>query len=315
LSALAALGEGLVELGLRPGPEEVRLGFGGDAANVCVMAARLGTQASLVGRVGEDPLGERLLAFWTKNGVELAGVQRDAGAPTGLYVNDVDPEGEHRFSYWRAGSAGSRLEAADLNERWFNDLRALVVTGVTLAVSTTSAQAVQRAVELARKRGALVACVLNHRPALGGDLEQLADLARTSDVLIGSRDDAHAVFGTSDWAELHKLLGAGPSELVLTDGHRPAIVVVRSGGARQRVPTVVVKNAAGAGDALAGAYLSSRIRGRTPTSSLAWGVAAASLSVQRDGCAASYPTLAETASLLERLPAAEALEFASMNVG
>jgi 2-dehydro-3-deoxygluconokinase len=302
---LGAVGEGLVELGLSTGNADVRLGFGGDAANVCVMAARLGVPARLAGRVGDDPLGERLLAFWAEQGVDLTAVKRDSGASTGMYVNEVGATGAHRFSYWRTGSAGSRLEPGDLDQPWFCELGVLVVTGVTLAVSATSAEAATRAIELARARGARVACVLNHRPRLGGDLKRLAGLARGSDVLIGSRDDARAVFGTADWSDLRRLLSPGPAELVLTDGHEPAIVGAGREAMRQRVPQVVATNAAGAGDALAGAYLASRLGGRPPAESLGWGVAAATLSVERDGCAASYPNLAETASLVERLPPPE----------
>jgi sugar/nucleoside kinase (ribokinase family) len=64
---------------------------------------------------------------------------------------------------------------------------------------------------------------------------------------------------------------------------------------------VPVVNAAGAGDAVAGAYLASRLRDEPPPAALRHAVAAASLSVQRDGCAASYPAAAEVAALAERL--------------
>ena len=67
--ALGVVGEGLVELGLEAEPARgVVLGFGGDAPNAAVMAARLGCEARLAGRVGDDALGRRLLAFWREAG-------------------------------------------------------------------------------------------------------------------------------------------------------------------------------------------------------------------------------------------------------
>jgi 2-dehydro-3-deoxygluconokinase len=70
----------------------------------------------------------------------------------------------------------------------------------------------------------------------------------------------------------------------------------------QPVPFAAVRNAAGAGDAFAGAYLSSRLAGRAPAVALAWGVAAASLSVGEDGCARSYPAHDQVARLAAALP-------------
>ena len=55
VTAFGAVGEGLIELGLEPAPDlAVTLGFGGDAANAAVMAARMGVTARFAGRVGTD---------------------------------------------------------------------------------------------------------------------------------------------------------------------------------------------------------------------------------------------------------------------
>ena len=48
---------------------------------------------------------------------------------------------------------------------------------------------------------------------------------------------------------------------MLTDGADPALVVAGGEAVAQPVPAVEVRNAAGAGDALAGAYLAARLRG------------------------------------------------------
>jgi 2-dehydro-3-deoxygluconokinase len=297
---LGAVGEGLLELAFDE--DRVEIGYGGDAANVCVMAARLGAGARLAGRVGSDAPGRRLMAFWRERGVDVGSVRRDPDALTGLYVNETLPNGDHRFGYWRKGSAGSRLEPGDIDDAFLQGLDVVVVTGVTLAVSSSSAGAAQRAIDRARSLGARVACVLNHRPALGADIADVAEVARESDVVIGSREDADALIGSADAAELAEALGPGPAEVVLTDGALPATVIDRRGRTSQPVPTVATRNSGGAGDALAGAYLAARIEGRPPGASLAVGVAAAALSVQRGGCAAAYPTAAEVHEMALRLP-------------
>jgi 2-dehydro-3-deoxygluconokinase len=302
MSALGAIGEGLAELTVDRGGE-LSFAAGGDVANVCVMAARIGAAARLAGRVGDDALGARLERFWEQAGVDLRFLRRDPQAPTGLYVNEPAAGGSHRFTYWRAGSAGSRLEPSDLDDGFFDDLGVLVISGVTLAVSSSSAAAAAEAVTRAAAGGARVCCVLNHRPALGGDVGRLAAVASASEILIGSVEDVEAVFGGLHGAALARL---GPREIVISHGAAPAWALLDGEELLVPVPQVVVRNAAGAGDALAGAYLAARLAGRPPAVALSWGIAAASLSVQRDGCAGSYPTGAQTRAEAERLTAAAA---------
>jgi 2-dehydro-3-deoxygluconokinase len=298
MSALGAIGEGLAELSVERDGPEVTLAAGGDVANVCVMAARLGAAARLAGRIGDDALGARLERFWREAGVDVRFLRRDPEAPTGIYVNEATADRSHRFTYWRAGSAGSRVEPSDLDDAFFEDLRILVVSGVTLAVSSSSAAAAADGVTRAKWRGAEVCCVLNHRPPLGGDVRRLAAVASASDILIASADDVETVFGSF---ERQALAGLGPREIVISDRDQPVWAMVNGEELVVPVPRVHMRNAAGAGDALAGAYLAARLQGEEPATALAWGIAAASLSVQREGCADSYPTGEQTVAEAQRL--------------
>lgn len=297
------IGEGLGELLLGSELESASLGAGGDAANICVMAARSGAPARLLGRVGADGLGDRLRAFWADAGVDLSELGRDLEASTGLYLNEICGDGSHRFSYWRTGSAGSRLCEDDLRASFFDGLGVVAITGVTLAVSESSASTARSAVAEARRRGIPVACVINHRPALGADPAALADLADSCEIVIGSREDLAGVFGDADAA----LLQFGDTdlddrEILISEGDRGATVTTREGAWSQPAPARGVRNAGGAGDALAGAYLAARLAGDAPAEALRPAVAAASISVGRDGCAASYPDATEVADAVGELP-------------
>ncbi len=304
MPVLATIGEGLAELELddddRDPGCQLRVAPGGDAANIAVMAARLGAPARLGGRIGADFFGDWLRSFWHGTGVDVDTLHVDPQAPTGLYLNSRSADGNHSFSYWRSGSAGSRLTPRDLDDRFFRDVGILAVTGIGIAVSASSADAVRTAVTRAKLTGIPVACVLNYRAALGGDPAVLAALARRANIVIGSCEDADAVFGESDPIALSR----GPLtgiEIVVSAGEDDACAVVDGRVIRQRVPSMTVVNAAGAGDALAGAYLARRLCGRPVEEALAWGVAASACSVTQAGCARSYPTLQTTAALVDEL--------------
>lgn len=296
---LGAVGEGLFEIGLDKGDTgPLRRGYGGDVANVCVMAARAGIGARLAARVGADALGRALLAFWGAEGVDVGHVQIEAGAPTGIYVNERTPGNAHRFDYHRRGSAGSLLAPEDIAPAFISGLAVLHTSGISLAVVGAATAA---AAERARAAGALISFAVNHRPNLEGDPESVLAAARGADVVFISAEEAELLLETSAIEEVREALGHDPSELVITLGANGAAIAAGSEVLTIRAPAVDAVDAAGAGDALAGAYLAARIRGLDPEPALRRGVAAAALSCRAFGCALSYPAGAEIEALAERL--------------
>jgi 2-dehydro-3-deoxygluconokinase len=296
---LGAVGEGLFEIGLDKGDTgPLRRGYGGDVANVCVMAARAGIGARLAARVGADALGRALLAFWGAEGVDVGHVQIETSAPTGIYVNERTPGNAHRFDYHRRGSAGSLLAPEDIAPAFISGLAVLHTSGISLAVVGAATAA---AVERARAAGALISFAVNHRPNLEGDPESVLAAPRGADVVFISAEEAELLLETSAIEEVREALGHDPSELVITLGANGAAIAAGSEVLTIRAPAVDAVDAAGAGDALAGAYLAARIRGLDPEPALRRGVAAAALSCRAFGCALSYPAGAEIEALAGRL--------------
>ncbi|MDO8211229.1 sugar kinase [Conexibacter sp. CPCC 206217] len=300
---IATLGEGLLEVGVHPnlGDDVLARGYGGDAANVAVMAARLGASTRLLTRVGDDAAGRLLLDFWGRAGVDLQHVARDAEAPTGLYVNEVDDAGRHQFSFHRAGSAASLLGPADVRDEWFEQLDVLHATGIGLSISATAADAVELAVERARTAGAAISFTVNFRPQLRPDRERLKALARRADVLFLSIEDGRSLLGETDVVEMVAALDAPGAEVIVTQGEEPAWLFAGGESFSIAPPPVLLVDAAGAGDALAGTYLARRYSGAAPAAALTAGVAASSLSCQASGCALGYPTAADVDAAIERL--------------
>lgn len=289
---LATLGEGLLEIGVDsdlPG-DTLGRGFGGDAANVAVMAARMGARACLVTQIGDDAAGRLLVDFWNRAGVDVSHVGVDRRAATGLYTNELVPGDGHRFKYYRAGSAASRLGPDHLDGDLLAGLQLLHVTGITLSISDTVAAAAGVAAERARARGVPVSFDVNYRSALAPDHDELLEFARAADIVFLSVDDAQSLLGGHDSVAILEALGGHPSEVLMSDGGESAVLHTAERSYRVAPPTIDVVDAAGAGDALAGAYLASRMMGAAPAMALASGVAAASLSCRHTGCARAYPT-------------------------
>ena len=308
---IGAIGEGLFEVGIDANDalSPLRRGYGGDAANALVMAARMGASTRLCSRVGDDAAGRELRGFWAAEGLDLAYVRVDSGAATGVYINEQTPAG-HRFRYYRRASAGSRLGVEDLDGGFLAGLRALHLTGISLSISASAAEAAEAAARQARSAGTMISFSVNYRSALDPDDERLLGAARTADVLFISVEEAKALLAIDAAGSIHAALGRS-GETIVTDGSWGATVVSAPGILQLPAIAVEVVDAAGAGDALAGAYLAMRLRGCSSEDSLRSGIAAASLACMRHGAAASYPERAEVETARERQETAISRQGAS----
>src|ERR1700750_471006 len=66
---------------------------GGKGGNQAVAAAQFGARASMVGRVGDDDFGKRLLRHLMDAGVDAEYVHTDPEAGSGMSVAIIDAEG------------------------------------------------------------------------------------------------------------------------------------------------------------------------------------------------------------------------------
>jgi ribokinase len=129
------------------------VGAGGQAANVAAWAAALGAEARFVGKRGADGAGELAAGQLGLHGVEIAG---PAAGRNGVVVSLVS-SGERSMASDR-GSA-SALSPAELDARWFACDR-LHVSGYAFHTEPL-ASAARRAVELARRSGAVISVDLS----------------------------------------------------------------------------------------------------------------------------------------------------------
>src|SRR4051795_9376434 len=85
---------------------------GGKGANQAAAAGRLGMGVHMVGRVGEDPAGDRLLAALAGARVDVSRVLRTRRAPTGSATIPVE-EGSGENLIVVVPGANAELTAAD----------------------------------------------------------------------------------------------------------------------------------------------------------------------------------------------------------
>jgi 2-dehydro-3-deoxygluconokinase len=310
VTGLVTLGETMAALSapsvgpLRHQPH-LHLHVGGAESNVAIAVARLGGAAAWVGRVGDDELGDLVLAQLRGEGVDVRDAVRDPGAPTGLMIKSRRTSTVGRVAYYRRGSAGSRLTPADVPVDRVRAAQVLHVTGITPALSPSARAATFAAVEEARAAGVPVSLDVNHRAALWGADEAgpvLAELAARADVLFSGEDEAglllpDGVDRGDPFAVLAGLAALGPAEVVLKRGSRGALAMVAGGVVEVAPRAVLAVDPVGAGDAFVGGYLAELVAGAGATARLETAAGCGAFAVTVPGDWEGLPTRRDLALL------------------
>ncbi len=296
MSDLLAIGEALVELNQPKEGAPFMQGFGGDTSNAMIAAARLGADAAYFTAVGADRFGQALTELWLNEGVDASRIVVNGGAHTGLYFVTHGAEG-HDFSYMRAGSAASRISETDLPDARIRATKILHVSGVSQAISSSAADAVFAAIDIAHGAKRLVSYDPNFRPKLWPLRRARAiihEAMRSCDIALPGLDDAEALTGLREPDSI--------ASFYLELGARVVVVKMGKGGAmaatandRVRVyphPTKAV-DATGAGDCFDGAFLAEYVERGDPFAAARFANAAAALSTRGYGAVAPLPRRAD----------------------
>jgi 2-dehydro-3-deoxygluconokinase len=240
------------------------LGFGGAESNVAIGLARLGVPVTWMGRLGDDALGRLIERQLRAEGVRPS-VTRDPSAPTALMLKERPTTGASAISYYRAGSAGSRLEPADLDLDRIRAARVLHLTGITAAISESARHALDAAIDAAHQANAIVSFDVNHRSRLWS-VEQAVpvyrSLAERADLVFAGEDEAELLTGERDaTAQADAITAMGPTQVVVKRGERGAVGF--DDGERAEVSAFAVQavDTVGAGDAFVAGYLAELIAG------------------------------------------------------
>lgn len=276
--------------------ERLVLGSAGAESNVAVGLARLGTPAQWCSRVGDDPLGRRVLADVAAAGVGTDLVRISANARTGLMLKDPQP-GTTGVLYFRDNSAASQMDETDVDRALAAGPAVLHLSGITPALSPSCARAVEHALERAGPAGVVVSFDVNLRPALwpdpGSAAERLRALAQRCDIVFVGLDEAAALWSAGTADDVRSLLDR-PDVLVVKDGGRSATSFDADGRHEVAALPLEVLEPVGAGDAFAAGWLHAHRRGSTAETKLRLGHLVAAGSLLAPGDLAVTPVATET---------------------
>lgn len=252
------------EIGSLRHANALAFGIGGAESNVAIGLARLGVDASWLGRVGDDSRGERVVREIRGDGVDVRAVI-DAEARTGLMVKERPSASATAVHYYRSGSAGSRLSADDLPEGWVEGASLLHITGITALLSAGARGALLAAIDRARAAGTVVSFDINYRSALASPETAgpvLREIAERSDVVFGGEEEFAILYPQRSVADAAATLrDAGCATTVVKLGPAGAAVITADSIVEAPGFVIEVVDTVGAGDAFVSGYLSALLEG------------------------------------------------------
>jgi 2-dehydro-3-deoxygluconokinase len=176
--------------------------FGGGEANVATALARFGCKTAYVSVIPPNPIGDACVAELRRQGVDTSLVVRK-GSRLGIYF--LEAGASQRPSvviYDRAGSAIAEARRGDIDwDRAFAGVSWFHITGITPAISQSSAELSIEAVKKAKEKGLTVSCDLNYRANLWkygrSAPEVMAEIVSFVDVAVANEEDCQKALGIS----------------------------------------------------------------------------------------------------------------------
>ncbi|MBR0773629.1 sugar kinase [Bradyrhizobium diazoefficiens] len=292
MPSVASIGECMVELRQAQGGQSGGQGgglysrsFGGDTLNTAVYLARLEVKVDYFTALGDDTLSEEMIAAWNAEGVGTRRVARLPGKLPGLYMIQLDANGERQFFHWRDSAAARRLMDLPETDEILNSLMSydiVYLSAITLSIYDAAGRdRLFAAIRRSRLLGTRFVFDTNFRargwPDRDVAREVFAGAFATADIVLTSAEDLLALYPDDSHDALMARIPAPELVFRLTE---PVSLLRFPGGTsevRAEPMTRPVVDTTAAGDSFAAAYIAARLGGSDPVEAAQAGHRLASL--------------------------------------
>jgi sugar/nucleoside kinase (ribokinase family) len=291
------------EPGVSVGEARSLLKYTSGAATIAALGMRrLGARVGVISKVGDDELGQGLIAHLDALGIDTSHIGKVAGQLTSVSLAWADGRGAKTFYFYRFPGYCDPMTAigeADVDDDYLSRCR--VFDFAESAIRKPDERRVAfYAAERARALGKTVVYACNLRKQAWGvsDDEIIAaqrEAVRRADIALMNADEARFIAGASDAraaASSLRSLGDGEATRVViaTDGAGAIIVAEPAGVSEMPAFQVPVVYDIGAGDTFHAGYVAAHLRGLPPRDCARHAAAAAALKISTSADPDDLPT-------------------------
>ncbi len=277
--------------------DDLVLNIGGCASNAAMDLARLGVNASICGRVGDDVFGQFVFETLSARGVDCRSLAVDRSRATSQSLI-VNVKGQDR-RFIHSFGANRGLSASDLDAALTPSTRILYVGGY-LILPGLEAEAFAAVFRRARRQGTLTVLDVA-TPGPGEYLRQLRHVLPETDVFLPNTDEADLILGETD--PLRQALAfrdLGAKRVVVTKGEYGAVAVSDQMSVDVGTFPIEFVDGSGGGDAFDAGYIAGLLDGRDEIGCLTLASAIGASCVRAVGTTAGVFTREEAESFLTK---------------
>lgn len=297
MKRIALIGECMIELNGELFGDMVQK-YGGDSLNTALYmsrASRGDVHIDYMTAMGEDAVSKGMISKWKEEGINTECVMIDKERNPGLYLIQLDKQGERSFLYWRNNSAARYMVQHPSFPHIIEQLHSydmVYVSGISLAIlpEADRCHLIKSLLVLSRS-GVNIVFDSNYRPNLWGSEE----FARASYELMYAASDMALVTDEDEfmlWNEssvdqsVARLKNSGLKELVIKRGAEGCEYHNLVTGESEFIPARKVDtviDTTSAGDAFNAGYMLGMLHGREPFQCALQGHELASTVIQYKG--------------------------------
>lgn len=267
---------------------------GGKGGNKAYALGKLGASVAMVGAVGNDEVGETLIANLKKVKVNTKKIFRLRNVNTGTAFITVDETGENRIIV--ASGANSKL-TKEMIDSIIDMIRAAKIIVMQLEIPL---DVVEYVAKLAKSLGKLV--VLDPAPAvrhLPLDLYKNVDIIKPNETELQILCDKE-IKNEEDIINCAKtLVEQGVKNVIVTLGEKGSILVNNDSVQRFTAMSVDVVDTTAAGDSFTAGLVKTLIEGKSLKEAIEFGHIVSSMVVTRYGAQSSIPSSKEIQKFIE----------------
>lgn len=294
---------------------------GGSPTNISIGASRLGLDAALITRVGDEHMGRFIREQLEREGVDCSYVITDPERLSALVLLGIRDNSQFPLIFYRENCADMGLRKSDIDADFIASARAIVVTGTHFSTPLV-AEASTYAMSIARQAGRKVVFDIDYRPnlwTLGGHgdgaerfkesafvTEHLQNILPLCDLIVGTEEEWHIAGGDRDTlsairaARLHSdgvfVCKRGASGCTIFEGD----IDGWESGFSAPVRKIEVYNVLGAGDGFMAGFLRGWLHEGSLEIAANYANCCGALAVSRHGCAPAYPSIGELEHLVNK---------------
>jgi sugar/nucleoside kinase (ribokinase family) len=233
---------------------------GGCGLNPAIYLASLGLRTAILGKTGNDSLGDIIVNAFRKAGVDCSGLKRDPSTGTSGTVVAIDGRGERTLMHYLGTNATLCYDDIDLG--FLSRTRTLFIGGTFILPRFDGRDA---AAVLKEAKARNVLCAMDTAwDASGAWMKKIEVSLQYLDWFMPSYDEAVMLSGEKDAAGMARTFHAKGAKNIIIKLGAEGCFVSENGGSSYGVPAlknISVMDTSGAGDAFCAGFLAGLAQG------------------------------------------------------